>query len=216
MNIKRIRQRLSRLVSGEPSTQDKLKSILSKVVEESQKTSKSKLNKDEVLATAKLAEMVMPAVLKGDNIDADACRDWAFACGKVMGLLAGMALDPDKQRRAILQIAETAIATAGQLNKKIDGLGIGEPRSVATPKEPNASAPNTTSGSLTPASTTGGSKLTKQDKALLEQKRKMAEDLESQAMLEKDDAAKAALKLMAERLRKEISLEETPSSSIVH
>lgn len=150
-----------------------------------------------VITKAKLAEFILPQVVvdskDGDadpnvrfmEIDHKQAKLWAFACGEMIGMLAGLSIQKSVMAEAIDQVAEGAKDAANQIHEglmKLSNLN-GRPLKEDKPEPQKASDVNTT-------------------------RKKMIEDLESQVMLEADPAAKAALQSMADRMKKEAELED--------
>lgn len=149
-------------------------------------------------ARMKVALVVLPEVFqKHDDehyaVDPKVAKAWAMGLGQVIGMIVGVAVRPDKLDKALEQIVSEAKAHARMVSgahaalKKARSGNI-TPESVPNP--PVASAP----AKVAAASDT-------------EHKKRIVEDLESQAILEQVPEAKEALNAMAARLRKEMELD---------
>ena len=160
----------------------------------SRETGKGSLSRD---ARMKVSMVVLPEVFQkyDDNyyaVDPKVAKAWAIGLGQVIGMIVGVAVRPDNLDKALEQIVAEAKDHARMVNsahtalKRARGItGI------------HAESASTTQSVTTKAATT----------ANLEHKKRIIEDLESQAILEQLPEAKEALNAMATRLRKEMELD---------
>lgn len=187
VNLKRMWQKLSG--SAEP----KELTIQDKILELIRKEAGNATDGTQQAALV-IAEIVLPQVVKNDTeFDSTKCREWAVACGKIIGFLAGVAVDADKQDKAINKILDESKNMAA-----IFGM--------LRPRKPGTKLVTQPSGSVLKAAATV--KKSSSSAASLEYKRGMIKDLETQVMIETEPTAKSALQAMADRIKKELELEQ--------
>lgn len=135
------------------------------------------------VARAELAALILPNVclVGGTTINHEEAKKWAFACGEMVGLLAGLSLQEGAINGAIAEVAIKAQSRAKDIRKNILDTGMVE---TPTPGAPVI-------GGTSPADTAN-------------QQRHMIADLRRQAETETDLATKAALKAMADSMEKEL------------
>lgn len=143
-----------------------------------------KVSSPETAAKIKLAELILPGVVKKDkSFDVTQAKLWAFACGEMVGMLAGTILSEDKVDGAIEEVMKLAKVAARDISG-LGGLGLtGKKKAAAkvtTPSTPPISARAT--------------------------KMSFIGDLESQMASESNLEVKMALKEMADRLRAEVGM----------
>ena len=189
---------------GEPTVEQKISGLLQAALAKETTTGRG----NERVATLRLADYVVKEVLK-DGMDPETCRVWAYACGKVIGLLVSCAVRPSRQRRAIQQIADDSVRTSNTLS-------IGTEEDLSLPERGKAESKASPSSTVYSDSGRHGAiereRMSDKETTIKEQKRKMAEDLESQALLTQDPGGKAALNMMAQQLRTELGLDEKPTT----
>lgn len=198
---KRILRRRSQ-PAGDASEQNEALSLLLKLMKQQLKQ-EANAEGGEQLCKLQLAELILPRVLNEppkegetkDLVNHDVAKDWAFACAGTLGFLAGLSLQSGAIEGALNEANRIAKSVARDTNTHLSTIlskyGISEEAPKPKPVVRSNSKTNAT--------------------AALEQKRKMADDLDSEAEQETgkgNTAGAAALKIMAERLRVEISLED--------
>ena len=188
-----------RSILGKPSTQQERKEDKATTPVDPLKTvtdalgellKQSGMDKSDMAKRAKLAGIILPEVIPhhdGGTMepDAKASKEWAFACGQMVGVIAGLTLKSESIEGALNEVFKQAKHIATSIdNMTSEQPAIRKPKS----KAPSVSGSNGSNNH--------------------EQQRRMIEDLESQAMLETDPAAKAALNAHAERMRKSMELDK--------
>ena len=129
-----------------------------------------------------LADVILPKILdvKTKQVDFEESKRWAFSCGTMIGLLCGLTIKKESMSGAIDNVARLAKETAKRTHELLEkAFGQAE-------GEEEKARPEGTGGVKVPVNT---------------QHEHMVEELERQAKGEKDPAAAAALRLMAERMR---------------
>lgn len=130
---------------------------------------------------AQLMALIFPKVLQSNKdsnrlvMNNDALQDWAFACGGMIGLLAGVNIQEHAMDGAIEEVMLSAKHMAIKTHNAV------EKHFTAKAGAPTADGAAVSS---------------------LTQHQQMITDLQRQVELETDPAAKAALRAMAESLRK--------------
>ena len=165
-----------------------LRKMLALLKEEASKASSS----DSTKQRATLAELILPEVMQSDRPDNKLAREWAFSLGQMVGFLAGLTVDDSHMDGAINKVMVEAKRNAKMTAENLKQVGL------KTSKTPAVST-SAKAGVTLPAEPT---------KSPTDQRKAMVHDLETQAMLETDPAAKAALSAMAERMKKELDLEK--------
>lgn len=85
---------------------------------------------DDVAQRSALAELILPKVLiVGDDgltkdVNHDAAKEWAFACGHIIGLLAGFSLQEDVLDGAIDEICRAAKRQAKDSHRRLLSSGL--------------------------------------------------------------------------------------------
>ena len=181
MSIKRW---LLRLV-GEAKKETRREALIKQVLRMSKQTVKGDSEKARISRkTGELADLILPRVMaksgeSGLPWDDQEAKEWTFAMIRAIGKLLGMCLRRESLEEAGADIGRQVTQLAIKACKEIDeSLGIA---SETTP----AASGNTADVRM-----------------------KLVEDLETQAMLESDPGAKAALQAHAERIRKELTQEK--------
>ena len=181
-----IRQKLTPPVAEGVKQEDvdeAVQSLMSKIREQLEKGDIS----GQELLRAKLAEIILPgAFIKGSDgkfaLDKKKVKDWAYALGQTIGLLAGLTIQKDRISGAIDEIAKESKTVAERMDAITGSLqDLNKPQAPAIPADMG-------------------------DRAKAEAQKRMVQDLEDQASLETDPAGKAALESMAKRLKKEMEL----------
>ena len=181
-----IRQKLTPPVAEGVKQEDvdeAVQSLMSKIREQLEKGDIS----GQELLRAKLAEIILPgAFIKGSDgkfaLDKKKVKDWAYALGQTIGLLAGLIIQKDRISGAIDEIAKESKTVAERMDAITGSLqDLNKPQAPAIPADMG-------------------------DRAKAEAQKRMVQDLEDQASLETDPAGKAALESMAKRLKKEMEL----------
>ena len=162
------------------------------------------------LCKVKLAELIFTEVVNKpptdpdklvEVIDGDKAQDWAFACAEVLGFLAGTTLAEDAIDGALDEANRVAKKSAHRASDIMHTtLGPALTGKLPTPR-----------ASKSEPTTAASKKATKTSAPMLEQKRKMVEDLESEAVTEDargNTAAAAALRAFASMKKKEVEIEE--------
>lgn len=127
------------------------------------------------------------------TVDKKAAKQWAFALGQTLGLLAGIAIPGNRIESALMEICREG----QRIGEAIDTLVTEDAvftslMRKAKPADPNAPP--------------DPEKLAAQAKA--EANKRLVQDLTDQADLEQDPAGKAALVAMAARLKREMELDQ--------
>lgn len=181
--VRRMWKKHSSCVSSEQGEHPELLAAMLSLLRQKLEKIDSKA-KPELVRRAKLAEMVLPEIIKvgkasEPNIETAAAKHWAFACGHMLGMLAGCAIKAESMDAAIDEIAEVAKRYARETHEGLSERGL-----LACLEAPAAP--------IMPA--------VSQAK---QQHKQMIADLEKQAENEIDPAARSALKAMAEQMRKQ-------------
>ena len=143
------------------------------------------------IARLELCELILPKIMKDVNkegtteADFEAAKDYAFAAAQMVGILAGFTLQEAVMDGAIGECMNEAKAAAKFINEGLKKRG----KFVIPEGVPDLSAKPSTSA----------------EDASRVQQRAMILDLEKQAANEKDPAMAATLRIMADRIRREIN-----------
>lgn len=145
----------------------------------------------ETSAVIELTKVILPAIVKKDGdgrkFDEKVAKQFAFACGEMIGMIAGSILAPSKIDGAITEVMNKARIAA---------------KAVAGAEDPDLAK-------FTKAEKSFGGKSDLSPRAT---KMTFIADLERQAETEAEPAARAALKLMADQLRNEVNMVDTNPS----
>lgn len=158
------------------------------------------------LARVVIAEMVLPKVfytakgddpLKGRRVNHKEAKAYAFACGQIAGLLAGLSLQEPAIDGALDEVLARAKEDARRTIKILNKHGFhGVPLNGAPVKEDSGVSPAAQA---------------KQDETTAALA--MIDDLERQAAAEKDLAHAAALRVMASNMKRELFAKATEDQS---
>jgi hypothetical protein len=156
---------------------------------------KAEITGGAALKRAQLLQMVMPSCLKPEDDgkfspDKQAVKEWAYSLGQLVGFLAGIVLQRDRLDGAIDEIAKEA----KQIARRADDIVQLLDQLQDKPEPVMSQAQSRTDASA-------------RSEAKAEERKRMIQDLEDQASLEQDPAAKTALQTMANRLKTEADLE---------
>lgn len=145
------------------------------------------LHLEDEKARLELAQLILPKVLDSDSnghicgVKHDLLKEYAFALGHMVGLLAGLSLKEHALDGAVESVMSEAKANAHRTHEVLVRAGITKPDSGPEHRQPQTQAQNVT------------------------QQLSMIADLERQAEGESDAATKAALRAMADGMRRELS-----------
>ena len=167
---------------------------------------------NQALCRTILAETILPKIINSPPTKADTeqdlvnhkeAKDWAFACANVLGFIAGLSLQSEAIGPALKEAMRVAETCAKQTSEAIS-------QTIVPALNGKAPAPRKKSVKEDPTPARAN-KATKTSAPMLEQKRKMIEDLESEAITEDargNTAAAAALRAFAAMKKKEVEIEE--------
>ena len=172
-------KRLMPAASPADETTNPVRQLIAKTREELEKQG---IKGGDIAQRASLAELIVPDVLKPEGPDKKLVKQWAFSLGHMLGLLVAMSIPEDEIDLALNEVTKEAKRVAKQATQFLAQLA-----SRGLQKRPARK---------------------KATDAYSEYRTQMIVDLESQAMIESDPAAKAALQAHANRLKKEAELEK--------
>ena len=159
-------------------------------------------NQDDLAGAARavLAEIIIPRVLggpEGQRLDHKQAKEFALACGQMVGLLAGLSLQESVINQAIDEVMLAAKANARGTVVMLKQSGFkSKPASGAPVHKPTSIAPEAQA---------------KQDATTAQLE--MIDSLERQALGEKDPASAAALRAMASNMKRELFAKATDSQA---
>ena len=202
--MKKVMNKMSQLLKNSPKEEIKEKSLSQQMVErlitkiKEQNASDATDNFSKI--RGEVAALVLPNIVvdpknDGDRpIDRKVAKDWARAFAQTIGLIAGMAVKPDRIDAAIAELLKEAKETAHQSSKELSALeyAMGVPSNLsvrATQTEPKVD------------------QQALKDEATRQAKQRHIDDLKAQALTEQNEAAKQALLRFAETLEKELEIE---------
>lgn len=132
-----------------------------------------------------ILEMILPKVINlaegSDFVANDEAKEWAFACGEILGMLAALSITTEFMEGAIEEVSRDAKDYARQVDRSIAGI---------TKHKKPSSTPEDATPSLNDATSA--------------QTLHMIADLRAQARLESDKAVAAAMRSMADKMEREL------------
>lgn len=176
--------------------EDPLKSVLELVKD---RLAKAGLKETEFMKRTALAQMVLPEVLPNQSVgtalepDAKASKEWAFTCGQMVGMIAGLTLKKSSIDGAVAEIFKQAKRTAHEIDSLTTDVDM---PALRKPQDSKKEAETTKEVAAKVAVDTKAAQ------------KKMIEELRDQALMETDAAAKAALTAHADRMQRTLELEE--------